>query len=399
MKNILKTTIFAFLLISLGSCTDSIDPLVSPIVFGLRDISETTPPSILLSENDANTYNKMEWDKADFGIAYGLSAVSYKISVSDHDSDPNFLKTAEYSGKGISASPDRNSTLTVKEFNALINQLPTFKCGQQMNIDIRIKATLGSSGNPVVQYSSPVTVAVTGYSAEKRKLSFAKEGQSPADAPKILSSSFDKVNDYQGYMYLVPGDYKFYKPDSCGDFTGAIVYGAGAGGTLVEGGESTINIATAGHYFITADLTPGGLKYNAKPFRAFSVYGAAIKGSVLGSANAIAMEDVDNSNVWKVTIDLYKGLKLGFKSKTWTGDPIPTATPTVPYTTIAESNPTISFLGGGTITSSLVDFLTSPLAANITVPGATTDVPNKQTYDIIIDVSKPRNYTYTLIIK
>lgn len=394
MKNILKTTIFAFLLISLGSCTNDKDPVTSANGFAFRDVSEVPSPAVLLNANATQVYKKLEWDRADYGTS---TSASYIIQITDHDNDPNFSKPVEELATKYDANPDaRKATLTVKDFNDMISKLPTFNCGV-MNIDIRIKSILGSSTNQQFQYTEPKTIAVTGYSTDRNILSFANTSTSLV--ANLVSSSYQNVNDYQGYMYLVPGDYKFYKPDSCGDFTGAIVYGAGAGGTLVEGGESTINIATAGHYFITADLTPGGLKYNAKPFRAFSVYGAAIKGSVLGSANAIAMEDVDNSNVWKVTIDLYKGLKLGFKSKTWTGDPIPTATPTVPYTTIAESNPTISFLGGGTITSSLVDFLTSPLAANITVPGATTDVPNKQTYDIIIDVSKPRNYTYTLIIK
>jgi hypothetical protein len=394
MKNILKTTIFAFLLISLGSCTNDKDPVTSANGFAFRDVSEVPSPAVLLNANATQVYKKLEWDRADYGTS---TSASYIIQITDHDNDPNFSKPVEELATKYDANPDaRKATLTVKDFNDMISKLPTFNCGV-MNIDIRIKSILGSSTNQQFQYTEPKTIAVTGYSTDRNILSFANTSTSLV--ANLVSSSYQNVNDYQGYMYLVPGDYKFYKPDSCGDFTGAIVYGAGAGGTLVEGGESTINIATAGHYFITADLTPGGLKYNAKPFRAFSVYGAAIKGAVLGSANAIAMEDVDNSNVWKVTIDLYKGLKLGFKSKTWTGDPIPTATPTVPYTTIAESNPTISFLGGGTITSSLVDFLTSPLAANITVPGATTDVPNKQTYDIIIDVSKPRNYTYTLIIK
>lgn len=394
MKNILKTTIFAFLLISLGSCTNDKDPVTSANGFAFRDVSEVPSPAVLLNANATQVYKKLEWDRADYGTS---TSASYIIQITDHDNDPNFSKPVEELATKYDANPDaRKATLTVKDFNDMISKLPTFNCGV-MNIDIRIKSILGSSTNQQFQYTEPKTIAVTGYSTDRNILSFANTSTSLV--ANLVSSSYQNVNDYQGYMYLVPGDYKFYKPDSCGDFTGAIVYGAGAGGTLVEGGESTINIATAGHYFITADLTPGGLKYNAKPFRAFSVYGAAIKGSVLGSANALAMEDVDNSNVWKVTIDLYKGLKLGFKSKTWTGDPIPTATPTVPYTTIAESNPTISFLGGGTITSSLVDFLTSPLAANITVPGATTDVPNKQTYDIIIDVSKPRNYTYTLIIK
>jgi hypothetical protein len=36
--------------------------------------------------------------------------------------------------------------------------------------------------------------------------------------------------------------------------------------------------------------------------------------------------------------------------------------------------------------------------ADVTVAGVATDVPDTQKYDIVLDVNKPRKYTYTLTI-
>jgi hypothetical protein len=388
MKNILKTTIFAFLLITLCSCTNDKSPVAIAKGFNLRDVSMVTPPAVLLQTNSADVYDKLEWDRADYGVP---TQPKYSIVVSDHDSDPTFQNYIEYNGAGIDPENDaRKASLTVGEFNNLLNQLPTHNCGI-MNIDIRIKSVLGNGSNSQIQYSNPITTSVTSYSTALPMLAFVKNATNPALAPKMLASTSTTFSDYEGYMYLEAGDYKFYRPDGCGSFDTPIVYGgSGSGKTLIVDG-SGINITTAGHYFVTADLTSGGLNYDAKPFTAFGVFGPATR--AVGFANIVPMVDDNNSNVWKVTMDLFKGKKLGFKSKNWTGNPIPTVNPSTPYATVPDSNPTISFLGGGVTTNSLIGFLTG--TSNITVPGAIADVP-KQKFNITIDVSKPRNYTYKL---
>lgn len=387
MKNIIKITFFAFLLISLGSCSNDKDPVTSLNGFEFRDVSEVPSPAVLLKANDAEIYKELEWDRADYGVS---TAATYTIVATDHDSDPDFLYPVEEPATKYDANPDaRKAIYTVKDFNDLISKLKTFKC-TEMNIDIRIKSTIGVSGNKQVQYTAPKTFAVTGYPTSKLILAFVKDSQSPTDAPKILSSSYDKVNDFEGYMYLEPGDYKLYRPDACGGFSSPVVYG-GSGGILEEGSAApSINVATAGHYLVTADLTSGALKYKIQYYKAFGIFGAGMKGSTVGSANAVPMSDDTNSNVWKITFDLFKGKKFRFKSNDWIGDLTgnPLAVPPGATTKIIS---TLGSTSSGTLVS------VTGTNGEITVPG--TDDGTRQKYEIVVDVSKPRNYTYTLTIK
>lgn len=392
MKNILKTTIFTLFTILLVSCTNDKEPITSLNGFEYRDVSEIPSPAVLLKANASQVYKKLEWDRADFGVPV---AATYSIVITDHDKDPNFLKPTEAveSVTGLDPNPDaRKATLTVKMFNDMISQLETFNCGV-MNIDVRIKSIIGTSTNKQIQYTEPETISVTGYSTDPNFLSFSNVSSTTLTA-NIASSTADNLNDYQGYMYLEPGDYKFYQPDACGNFIGAIAYGSDPGGVLVLGGGSNISITTAGYYFVTADLTPGGLKYAVQFYKAFGVFGLAVRNNP-GSLNMIPMTAEGNSNIWSITIDLFKGRVVKFKSNDWTAplDNLGGVRSTDANTKL------ISTLGGvGTTTTNseipLADFGTGLPGSDIKVPG--TSDGTKQKYKITIDVSKPRAYTYKL---
>jgi len=136
-------------------------------------------------------------------------------------------------------------------------------------------------------------------------LAFVKDGANPASSSKLLSSSSSNVSDYEGYMYLEAGDYKFYRPDDCGSFASPIIYGSSSG-LLTVTSSTSITIPTTGYYLVKADLVT--FSYSAKYYKAFGVFGPA-KG-VLGSSNMVPMTADGNSNVWKLTIDLFKGKNL-----------------------------------------------------------------------------------------
>jgi hypothetical protein len=86
---------------------------------------------------------------------------------------------------------------------------------------------------------------------------------------------------------------------------------------------------------------------------------------------------------------LFKGRKFKFKSNDWTaalsGNP-----PSVPS---GAGTTVISTLGKGSVAGTVVEMNTG---GEITVPG--TDDGTKVKYDVILDVSNPRNYTYSLVI-
>ena len=95
MKNILKTTIFAFLFISFVSCTNDKEPVAVLNGFELRDASEFAPPSVLLQDNESQTFIDLEWDRADYGVPTGNTGTTglvYNIIVKDRDNpDPDGL--------------------------------------------------------------------------------------------------------------------------------------------------------------------------------------------------------------------------------------------------------------------------------------------------------------------
>ena len=191
--------------------------------------------------------------------------------------------------------------------------------------------------------------------------------------------------------------YKFYKPNPCGEFSSPTVYGGGSGGSIVEGSSaSSITISTAGYYLVKVNLSaadapaPGikALTYSTKYYKAIGIFGLAVRNNP-GSANAVPMIEENKSNVWKLTIDLFTGRKFRFKSNDWSA-PLTGTPPSVPP---GAGTSIISILGGST-GNSLVEV--TGTSGEITVPG--TSDGTKQKFDIIVDVSKPRNYTYSLIL-
>ncbi len=384
MKNKIKSILCFSALLVIGACaTNDKEPIASANGFELRKDAAITSAAVLAPSNDADTFAAFNWDESDNGMP---TVASYSLVISDHDNDPTFANAISYTGNGISVTPEaRICTLKNSEFNALMNQLPSFSCGV-MNIDVRIKSVLGIN-NELVQYSNPITFAVNGYSTALPILSLVKEGDNAETSPRLKAQNFTSLSTFEGYFYLEPGNYKLYRPDACGSFANPTIFG-GSAGVLTEGAAApSISVATAGHYLVKADITATGLTYSIKFFKGFGLFGTA-KGT-LGSANAVPMTDADNSNVWKLTLELFKGRKFKFKSNDWTaalsGNP-----PSVPT---GAGTSTISILGKGTVANTVIELSTG---GDITVPGS--DDGTKVKYDIVLDVSNPRNYIYSLEI-
>ncbi len=387
MKNIFKVSLAFALVILTFSCTNEIDNVASSNGFQLRQDAEVVSPLILLDENEALDYAKFVWDRSNNGVP---TESTYSIVVSDHDLDPDFSDAVE-STVGVSAEPDaRTCSLTVGQFNDLINALPTFNCNQ-MNIDIRIKSKLGISTNALFQYSNPLTLSVKGYPKSKPIIAFATSSTSAQDSQKLASSDYRTFTNYEGYLYLDPGTYRFFKPDQCGDFASPIVYGisGAATGSLVLDGSNGFVVTTAGHYYITANLSESGtgaLTYAIRPFNTgtngFGIFGGATRG--FGFINTTSMNYNVDTKKWTVTMDLINGKKFSFKTSS-----------TAAVATLVGS-------GNGTFTESPIATFSgtgSPASdGSIKAPGDFVNNDTKTNYTIEVDLSKPRNYTYKLIL-
>jgi starch-binding outer membrane protein SusE/F len=382
MKKILKFSILTVLIFIVSCTTESKDPIT--VANGLVVNSDTSiiPSTSLTIANETNTFGIYNWGLSDNG---STSIAKYSLVVFDRDKDPNLLNPSEYNGTGVVVTLDsRKATITNKELNDLINKLPTFKCSE-MNIDIRIKSSVGA--NPAiafVQYSNPISVKVTGFSTKNKVCSFVKDGETINKGFNLVSSSFLNSNDFEGYFYLQAGSYKLYQPDGCGDFTTPTIYG-GVTNVLTAGSATSINVATTGYYQIKADLSNLTKTYSIKFYKAFGLFGNAKSAS--GTANAVPMIDTNNKNIWKITLNLFKGRSFQFKSNDWTA----ALTGTPPSVPSGAGTTTVSTLGASGVNNGIIE----PGSA-ILVPGSVGT--GSQKYDITLDLSNPRKYTYKMVV-
>lgn len=361
MKNILKITFFALLLISIGSCTNDKDPVATANGLNLKPITPGSP-FVLSSVNGDNDVATISWDAVDNGVP---SKSSYSIEIAK--SGTNFATPIEACG-GVSlsfvatVSPSfvwRESYLnTLLLDNGFLPEIPA-------DIDIRIKSILGSeTSNALIQYSNIITVKITPFT--KATLAFTKDGQDPATAPKIISSNL-YTTDCEGYAWLEAGNYKFFT-SVLGVFQSSNpYYGDNGSGAAVLNG-AVINVPTAGFYLIKADT-------NANP-KTYSV--TASEWGIFGLAKpfptGVNRKMIYNSGnkKWELTVILNGG--KGFKFRN-TASTLILGLFDATKVGLEYAGPTMSYSG-----------------KDIILPGLTPS-----TYIVTLDLNSPRAYTYSLV--
>ncbi len=353
MKNILKTTIFAFLLLAIGSCTT--DTKVVAVAKGLV-LHPMTPagPYVLSPVNGDVDVVTLTWDMADNGVASIPSTYVVEIA-----------KSGTSFANPITASPSSPAITYIWKEGYLNSILLAngFLPDAPADIDIRIKSTFGLGFYPLIQYSNVLSAKVTPFA--QSALAFTKVGDDPANAPKMISSGLF-TTDCEGYAYLVPGSYKFYTSVQ-NTYQGTNpYYGDNGSGAIVLNG-SAINITTAGFYMIKADIGTK-MTYSVTPSE-WGIFGLAKP--FPSSANKKMIFDVA-SNKWTLTIVLAGGKAIKFRNTAST-----------------------LILGGFDATKVGVDFAGTTMSYNgkdILLPGTTA-----ATYLVTLDLSSPRNYSYTLV--
>ena len=373
MKNILRTSVFALLLFAAAACDTENDkePIVSAHAFALRAPAALTPV-VLAPQNSATVVAALEWDESDNGIA---AVPTYSIEIANHTNDPNFEHAITLnSGNNIDISTGVLAyAVTEAELNAVVSQLPGVVCGSPTAVDIRVRSQLGIvDNNAFIQYSNVIPLTVSTFSPDLPLMSFAMTAADAPTAEKMAASSV-LTSDYEGYMRLVPGNYFFYKADSCNGFSAPTAYGDDGNGTfdtLVVGG-APYTISTAGVYRVQVDLST--MKYVVTPISAFGIIGAA-KVVFSGNSNPAFIYDP----VAKIYRSPAAGINLkgGFTFR------------------FRANNTEVIVLAGFDPTKIGVQYAGPNMSYNgpeIRVPGTAVGF-----YDLTLDVSNPRNYKYTL---
>lgn len=364
MKNILKTTIFVFLLIAMASCETDTHLVASDSGFKLN-----TPVAgtvyVLTPDNASNVAVTLNWDLSTDG-----SIPVYTIEIAKGGT--NFAKPI-IAVKSTDQPPTGTYTWTVDYLNSLLTA-PDFQPCVQSDIDIRIKSTLGAKANSLVDYSNVVTIKVTPYDNKLPMLAFTKDAQDPTDAPKIAAQGLLLADtDYEGYMWLEPGNYKFYT-SQCGKFSTTYpFYGVNGSGLLVLNG-SAYNVVTAGYYYVKANTATAIMSYSVTPITAWGIIGNAKLTGTTNSLPAMTLDPVDK--IYRINIRLRGGFTYKFRANN-------ANTINLGEGDAGQGNPEYA----GTTMKYNGPSFTVPV-----VPGLPTN-----TYTVTLDLSHPRAYTYTLV--
>jgi hypothetical protein len=359
MKNILKITFFALLLVSIGSCTNDKDPVATANGLNLKPI---TPggPFVLSPVNGDNDVTTITWDAVDNGVPTSPSV--YEIQIAK--AGTNFAKPIVASLSSI----DRTFLWKEGYLNALLLE-NGFLPDVAADIDVRVKSTLGNGSTPFIQYSNVIAIKITPFS--QAAFAFTKDTENPANAPKTLSSgSF--TTDTEGYSWLEPGNYKFYSSVQNEFKSSNPAYGNDGSGSLVLNGAA-INIATAGYYRIMADIGTSPKTFSITPITAWGIIGDA---KVFGSSTSLPAMTYDKAEKkWKIVISLKGGKSFKFRA----------------------NNSNAINLGIGDAGAGMPDYAGATMKYN----GATIAVPGLSTvtlpYVVTLDLSSPRNYSFTFV--
>ena len=295
---------------------------------------------------------RLNWTPADYGYQ---AAVNYTVQL---DRKGGTFQAPVNLSAGTSTSLSVTGA-TLNE-NLLKLGLAPNTAGQ---FDVRVMSAIARPGNDAnnMAYSAVTTLTATPYlvtiSYPSIYVPGAYQGWAPDKAPALASVADNKV--YEGYIYFsMPSEFKF---TSAQNWNGTN-YGAGAAGALsTDGGAGNLSVAAPGYYLLKADA-------NALTYSATRTDWALIGSATPNGWTADTPLTYDPAtNTWRTTVALTQatGNDDGVKFR-------------------ANSAWDINF--GDTKADGLLDYN----GDNIKIPAAGT-------YTVVLDLSKPGNYTYQLI--
>lgn len=350
MKNIFKTILAFVLAVNLTSCEDESNLAYVNEAADFRITSPTSGSAVVLNADyPTNPALTVTWESAEYGTP---TAVNYTVEIALAGSE--FANVTE-----ITSTNNNYASVTVDQLNgaSVGAGLSPFSEG---GIDIRIKASIGTN-NEMVKYSNTITYLVTPYSTELPQLAVPgnHQGWNPPTAPRIASSAFGET-DYEGYIWL-DGGFKFVAPDQAGNYNwGNTDWGDDGtfSGTLAESGESDCT-ATAGYYRVRANTET--LVYSVEP-TTWGIVGAATPGSW---DNSTALTYNSTTKKWEGTVVMTAG-EFKFRA----------------------NNAWAINLGGD-----------SDEDGSMNYDGPNLSVSAGGTYSVVLDLSNPRQYTYTVTLQ
>lgn len=361
MKNIiLKSFVALAIIIGLNSCSNEKDLSYSTPSGSFMILSPTSGESVTLNPaNPTNPALALAWDKMNYGTP---TQINYSVEI-DKAGD-NFDTPVE-----LTSTTNNYITISTADLNGkgLLAGLTPFTQG---GLDIRIKSTVGTTGAEPA-YSNTVTYLVTPYTTEAPRLyvigNFLANSGYGADwttantLPYLASSAYGKT-DFEGYVNFNQAsfEYKFLPTNT--SFDGDWGDDSSFSGTLLQTGEVNCQGTGAGYYYLKANTgvvsatNPDGLKYTATKVN-WGIIGAA---TPLGWGSSTPLSYDPVTKKWSGAVTMTAGEFKFRANDQWTTN-----------------------LGGGTGNYMAYD-------------GSNLSIPTGGTYNVVLDLSNPRKYTYTL---
>ena len=377
MKKIFKLSSLALLMFLGVSCSEDDQMIATPSGGPELLNPESGTAYVLAPENASSDLVTLVWDHADYSVQ---TVVNYELEVALAGTD---FETPVSAGTTV----NRYYTWKVEDLNtvAVAAGLSPFTAG---DIDVRLKSTLGSNQG-MSAYSNVITLTVTPYSTDLPKVyaignflnasGYGSDWTPAATLPALAASAFGKT-DFEGYLYMnVPTPEVKILPTNT-SFDGDFGDDGSFTGTLVQTGESNIQLAASGYYRVkanTGEITtqnPDGLTYNFQLVSSWGIIGAA---TPTGWDSDTNMTYNPATKKWEIVIALTVE-KFKFRyNDTWNiGD--------------AQFN-----LGLFDPTKTGQNYA----GESMSYGGGDIPVTTAGTYLVQLDLSNPRDYKYTLTLQ
>ena len=334
--------------VGFNACSDDDNLIIATPEGGPELVTPASGTALILdANNEQNVATTLVWDDADYNAQ---TSINYDIEIALGGTD---FATVISGG----STTERFLSWTHLQLNekAIEAGLNPFVAG---DLDVRVISSIGTQ-DAQQQTSNAITLNVTPYTTSLPKIAVPgdHQGWDPATAPRLASSEFG-ATDYEGYVWLET-EYKFVAPDEAGNFAwGNTDWGddGSFSGVLVEDGESNAQ-ASSGHYLLKVNT--GDLTYSATQYS----WGLIGSGTPTGWDSDTDMVYDAASGTWSVTLDLTAD-EIKFRANDgWDWN-------------YGDTGADGSIENGGD---------------NIAVPAAGN-------YTVVLDLSNPREYTYTLTL-
>lgn len=373
--SILVTAILA-LVFNACSTDDEFTFVAKPDPEGITFMNTFLPTYTLKPSNATSLAERFVWNEVDMDVQ---TTVRYELQASADESFQNMTVIES----DIAAT---NQAVTVGELLALAEEAgldtdPDTDASNSGTVYFRVRAYAGeNAATTVEQFSEPVAITVelvedTTGEVELPKIymvgSFQEAGGyganwTPADGVPLAASGAGKT-DYEGFVYLNVDkpEFKFLPTNASfdGDYGDAGETNGAFTGKLKQEGESNAGTpdGTAGYYWVKVDTEK--MTYSL----------TKVDWGVIGNATPTGWDsDTDmvynpETKLWTLTLDLTQqeapdnGLKFRANDE-W-----------------------------------VIEYGDNGADGTLDLKGANIGVPENGNYTVTMDLSNPRNYTYTLI--